>query len=143
MARASERLAANAGGPFYVDASCIDCGTCWQFDPAHFAPTGSSSHVWAQPQGDAGTRAALLFGMRFNAETAVRHGLALKVADDPVAAAEAFEEVLEGARGNLFTHEFFAAIGAAWGWHKGQCRKLSPREIERIIQEELRHVHSH
>jgi hypothetical protein len=36
-----------------------------------------------------------------------------------------------------------AAIGAAWGWHKGQCRKLSPREIERIIQEELRHVHSH
>ena len=60
MARASERLAANAGGPFYVDASCIDCGTCWQFDPAHFAPTGSSSHVWAQPQGDAETRAALL-----------------------------------------------------------------------------------
>ena len=60
MARASERLAANAGGPFYVDASCIDCGTCWQFDPAHFAPIGSTSHVWAQPQGDAETRAALL-----------------------------------------------------------------------------------
>jgi enoyl-CoA hydratase len=32
-------------------------------------------------------RAALLFGMRFDAESAVRHGLALRVADDPVAAA--------------------------------------------------------
>jgi len=29
----------------------------------------------------------LLFGMRFDAESAVRHGLALTVADDPVAAA--------------------------------------------------------
>lgn len=32
-------------------------------------------------------RAALLFGMRFDADAAVRHGLALSVADDPVAAA--------------------------------------------------------
>jgi glyoxylase-like metal-dependent hydrolase (beta-lactamase superfamily II)/ferredoxin len=60
MARSSARLAANAEGPFYVDASCIDCGTCWQFDPAHFAPTGSTSHVWAQPRGEAETRSALL-----------------------------------------------------------------------------------
>ena len=33
-------------------------------------------------------RAALLFGMRFDAESAVRHGLALSVADNPVAAAQ-------------------------------------------------------
>lgn len=32
-------------------------------------------------------RAALLFGMSFDAESAVRYGLALSVADDPVAAA--------------------------------------------------------
>jgi len=32
-------------------------------------------------------RAALLFGMRFDAEAAVRHGLALQVDEDPVAAA--------------------------------------------------------
>lgn len=32
-------------------------------------------------------RAALLFGMSFDAESAVRHGLALCVADDPVGAA--------------------------------------------------------
>ena len=33
-------------------------------------------------------RASLLFGMRFDAEAAVRYGLALEVADDPVAAAK-------------------------------------------------------
>jgi enoyl-CoA hydratase len=32
-------------------------------------------------------RAALLFGMRFDAQAAVRYGIALTVADDPVAAA--------------------------------------------------------
>ena len=32
-------------------------------------------------------RAALLFGMSFDAEAAVRHGLALQIAEDPVAAA--------------------------------------------------------
>jgi glyoxylase-like metal-dependent hydrolase (beta-lactamase superfamily II)/ferredoxin len=60
MARPQLRLAANGEGPFYVDRTCIDCGTCWQFDPAHFAPTGRSSHVWAQPQGEGEIRAALL-----------------------------------------------------------------------------------
>jgi len=34
-------------------------------------------------------RASLLFGMRFDAEAAVRYGLALEVADDPVATARA------------------------------------------------------
>ncbi|MEA5389940.1 MBL fold metallo-hydrolase [Cyanobium gracile UHCC 0139] len=60
MARPEQRLAANTPGPFYVDRTCIDCGTCWQFDPAHFAPTGRTSHVWAQPQGEGETRAALM-----------------------------------------------------------------------------------
>ena len=60
MARPQQRLAANTAGPFYVDRTCIDCGTCWQFDPAHFAPTGRTSHVWAQPQGAGEIRAALL-----------------------------------------------------------------------------------
>src|SRR4029079_14221740 len=32
-------------------------------------------------------RASLLFGMRFDAEAAVRYGLALQIRDDPVAAA--------------------------------------------------------
>ena len=39
--------------------------------------------------GPQAARASLLFGMRFDAEAAVRYGLALEVADDPVAAARA------------------------------------------------------
>jgi hypothetical protein len=23
---------------FFVNNRCIDCGTCWQWDPQHFAP---------------------------------------------------------------------------------------------------------
>lgn len=60
MARPQRRLPANAPGPFYVDASCIDCGACWQFDPLHFAPTGESAHVQRQPQGDLELHQALL-----------------------------------------------------------------------------------
>jgi len=60
MARIDQRLSANVAGPFYVDASCIDCGTCWQWDPDHFAPTGTTSHVQRQPQGEEEIRAALL-----------------------------------------------------------------------------------
>ncbi|MFM7652227.1 MAG: hypothetical protein ACKO5M_04765 [Vulcanococcus sp.] len=51
MARCEHRLQANAPGPFFVDASCIDCGSCWPFDPLHVAPTGTSAHVQRQPQG--------------------------------------------------------------------------------------------
>ncbi len=60
MARLEQRLAANVAGPFYVDRSCIDCGTCWQFDPTHFAPAAGSSHVQRQPEGNAEVRQALL-----------------------------------------------------------------------------------
>ena len=60
MARLARRLAANAPGPFYVDASCIDCGTCWQWDPHHFAPCGATAHVQRQPQGEGELESALL-----------------------------------------------------------------------------------
>lgn len=60
MARQEQRLAANVPGPFYVDSTCIDCGTCWQFDPLHYAPTGSSSRVQRQPDGAVELRQALL-----------------------------------------------------------------------------------
>jgi glyoxylase-like metal-dependent hydrolase (beta-lactamase superfamily II)/ferredoxin len=60
MARPAQRLASNAPGAFYVDASCIDCGTCWQWDPQHFAPGGSHAMVRQQPQGPEPIRQALL-----------------------------------------------------------------------------------
>jgi glyoxylase-like metal-dependent hydrolase (beta-lactamase superfamily II)/ferredoxin len=60
MARLTQRLATNVAGAFYVDATCIDCGTCWQFDPLHFGPGGDQAHVHRQPQGEAETHQALL-----------------------------------------------------------------------------------
>lgn len=60
VARSQLRLPTNAAGPFFVDASCIDCGTCWQWDPDHFAPAGAHAHVHHQPEGEAAIRMALL-----------------------------------------------------------------------------------
>ncbi|MGH3634675.1 enoyl-CoA hydratase [Mycobacterium sp.] len=50
-------------------------------------PGGGATWMLQRAVGPQVARAALLFGMRFDAESAVRHGLALSIADDPVAAA--------------------------------------------------------
>ncbi len=60
MARIKDRLKNNSPGPFFVDSSCIDCGSCWQIDPEHFAPTGSSSYVHTQPNGQQEVEKSLL-----------------------------------------------------------------------------------
>jgi ferredoxin len=45
-----------------VKNRCIDCGTCWQWDPQHFAsaPRGDAAHLWRQPEGEGETTRALL-----------------------------------------------------------------------------------
>ncbi|MDI3315608.1 MAG: enoyl-CoA hydratase [Mycobacterium sp.] len=50
-------------------------------------PGGGATWMMQRAVGPQVARAALLFGMCLDAESAVRHGLALSVADDPVAAA--------------------------------------------------------
>src|SRR6202165_2548489 len=50
-------------------------------------PGGGATWMLQRGVGPQVARASLLFGMRFDAEAAVRYGLALEVADDPVAAA--------------------------------------------------------
>lgn len=40
MAALAKRLASNAPGEFYVDSSCIDCGTCRWVAPASFDRAG-------------------------------------------------------------------------------------------------------
>jgi hypothetical protein len=37
-ARQDDAIAAAATMTFFVNNRCIDCGTCWQWDPQHFAP---------------------------------------------------------------------------------------------------------
>jgi enoyl-CoA hydratase len=58
-----------------------------RFQKLGIHPGGGMTWMLQRAAGPEVARAALLFGMRFDAEAAVRHGVALIVADDPVAAA--------------------------------------------------------
>ena len=58
-----------------------------RFQKLGLHPGGGATWMLQRAVGPQVARAALLFGMRFDAESAVRYGLALSVADDPVAAA--------------------------------------------------------
>jgi enoyl-CoA hydratase len=58
-----------------------------RFQKLGIHPGGGATWMLQRAVGPEVARAALLFGMRFDAEAAVAHGLALQVADDPVAAA--------------------------------------------------------
>ena len=58
-----------------------------RFQKLGIHPGGGATWMLQRAIGPQAARAALLFGMRFDAESAVRHGLALSVADDAVAAA--------------------------------------------------------
>lgn len=49
MATLAKRLAENVSGEFFVDATCIDCGTCRLLAPCSFAEATDSSYVYAQP----------------------------------------------------------------------------------------------
>jgi len=49
MASIAKRLASNAPGEFFVDSTCIDCGTCRQVAPDTFAAGGDASYVHRQP----------------------------------------------------------------------------------------------
>jgi enoyl-CoA hydratase len=58
-----------------------------RFQKLGLHPGGGASWMLQRSLGPQVARAALLFGMRFDAEEAVRHGLALRLAEDPVRAA--------------------------------------------------------
>jgi glyoxylase-like metal-dependent hydrolase (beta-lactamase superfamily II)/ferredoxin len=45
----TRRLADNAAGDFFVDETCIDCGTCRQIAPETFAEGRDASYVHRQP----------------------------------------------------------------------------------------------
>jgi enoyl-CoA hydratase len=58
-----------------------------RFQKLGIHPGGGATWMLQRAVGPQVARASLLFGMSFDAESAVRHGLALRVAEDPVAAA--------------------------------------------------------
>jgi glyoxylase-like metal-dependent hydrolase (beta-lactamase superfamily II)/ferredoxin len=59
VASKAKRLATNADGDFYVDSTCIDCGTCRWMAPASFDAKGNYARVYQQPRGREEQLAAL------------------------------------------------------------------------------------
>ena len=53
MAKRADAYPGNAPGAFYVDRTCIDCGTCYAFAPEIYRDAGEHSLVAMQPQDDA------------------------------------------------------------------------------------------
>jgi glyoxylase-like metal-dependent hydrolase (beta-lactamase superfamily II)/ferredoxin len=60
MAQRSKSHPDNLPGPFFVDQSCIDCGTCYQFLPSVFQESVEHSRVFRQPQGPLERHRALM-----------------------------------------------------------------------------------
>lgn len=83
--------AVGAGLNLALAADVRIAGPAAMFDPRFQAlgihPGGGMSWMLHRAVGPQLARASLLFGLRFDAEAAVRHGLALSVSDDPVDAA--------------------------------------------------------
>ncbi|ULE31838.1 enoyl-CoA hydratase [Mycobacterium sp. IDR2000157661] len=83
--------AVGAGLNLALAADVRIAGPAALFDPRFqklgIHPGGGATWMLQRAVGPQVARASLLFGMRFDAEAAVRHGLALQVADDPVTAA--------------------------------------------------------
>lgn len=52
MARRANAQPDNVPGPFFVDRTCIDCGTCYQFAPETFMDGGDHAKVHVQPADD-------------------------------------------------------------------------------------------
>jgi glyoxylase-like metal-dependent hydrolase (beta-lactamase superfamily II)/ferredoxin len=51
MAQRSKSHPDNVPGALFVDRSCIDCGTCYEYLPWVFKAAGDHSRVFRQPQG--------------------------------------------------------------------------------------------
>ena len=83
--------AVGAGLNLALAADVRIAGPHAMFDPRFqklgIHPGGGATWMLHRAVGPQVARAALLFGLRFDAEDAVRHGLALRVAEDPLAAA--------------------------------------------------------
>lgn len=60
MAQRSQSQPDNVPGSFFVDRSCIDCGTCYEYLPWVFKDAGDHSRVFRQPQGPEDRRRALM-----------------------------------------------------------------------------------
>jgi glyoxylase-like metal-dependent hydrolase (beta-lactamase superfamily II)/ferredoxin len=131
MASLKRRLTANVPGEFYVDASCIDCGTCRGVAPASFADGPNSSYVYAQPDDAPSVRRAemaLIACPTGSIGTLTKHDLA--------AAEAAFPERIDGPVYHCGYHAR-ASFGAASYLivrPDGNVLTDSPRFTEKLVR---------
>ena len=101
--------AVGAGLNLALAADVRIAGPAALFDPRFqklgIHPGGGATWMLQRAVGLQVARASLLFGMRFDAEAAVRYGLALQVADDPVAAARSWPPGLRPHRAGRPRHQ--------------------------------------
>ena len=87
MASPRTALPDNAGGDFFVDQSCIDCGTCYELVPEVFGEASDHARVRVQPASDAATlraEMALVACPTGSIGTHTRHDLKLAAAAFPM-----------------------------------------------------------
>ena len=60
MAQRTKAFPHNAPGGMFVDQTCIDCGTCYEFLPSVFQDAGDHSLVHRQPEGAVEQKRALM-----------------------------------------------------------------------------------
>ncbi|HEX5063184.1 MAG TPA: MBL fold metallo-hydrolase [Kofleriaceae bacterium] len=93
MARASDRIAENVDGDFFVDSSCIDCDLCRQLAPATFARTRRHAQSFVQHQpADASEEHRALMAL----VTCPTSSIGTVRKHDSKAAARAFPELVDG-----------------------------------------------
>jgi glyoxylase-like metal-dependent hydrolase (beta-lactamase superfamily II)/ferredoxin len=131
MARLRDRLPGNADGDFYVDRSCIDCGTCAALAPEVFAAGDGHHLVHRQPAGAAAERRA---EMAIVACPTASIGTARK--RDLRPAAGAFPERLED---DVWFLGYTARDSfGAWSWlirrSEGNVMVDSPRAAEPLLR---------
>ena len=92
MANILKLVADNVAGDFFVDTTCINCGTCRQIAPATFGETRDYAYVYQQPRDRAERRLAIqallacptgsIGSRRKEAVSAVRDDFPLQVEND-------------------------------------------------------------
>ena len=130
MARLDQRLATNVAGDFYVDATCIDCGTCRWMAPDVFDEVGGRTRVHSQPDPGRTLRAemALLACPTGSIGTVEKHDLA--------GARGAFPDPIDGPVYHLGYHSdrSFGAVAYLIRRPAGNIMVDSPRFAGQVVR---------
>jgi glyoxylase-like metal-dependent hydrolase (beta-lactamase superfamily II)/ferredoxin len=131
MAQIAQRLPENVDGPFFVDATCIDCDTCRQLAPETFGETGEFSFVKLQPGTEEQARAALRALVACptgSIGTVEKNGIAAAVRDFPMPLAPGVSYCGFNSRKSFGGNSYFVEHP------EGNWLIDSPRYVEHLVR---------